>query len=145
MLCIAINIQLNGTLLGVSQNTNNIQESKDFLYTLILNSNLSYYFKKINSSFNVSYKYNGEQSEFLINSDGDLVKNTLNSYSWMDTSFKTSFLKKKLEAIIGARNLFNVVRVNSSYTNSTHSIDSGSRLMGYGRSYFIKLKYKLNI
>ncbi|HIP26112.1 MAG TPA: TonB-dependent receptor [Flavobacteriaceae bacterium] len=143
----AISIQLNGTLLGVSQNTNNIQESKDFLYTLILNSNLSYYFKKINSSFNVSYKYNGEQSEFLINSDGDLVKNTLNSYSWMDASFKTSFLKKKLETTMGARNLFNVVRVNSSYTNSsnTHSINSGSRLMGYGRSYFIKLKYKLNI
>ena len=142
----AMKIQLNGTLLGVSQNTNSIEDSSDFLYTLILNSNLSYYLKKINSSFIISYKYNGEQSEFLINNDGDLIKNTLDSYSWVDASFKTSFLKKKIEATIGARNLSNVVRVRSSYnSSSTHNINSGSRLMGYGRSYFIKLKYKLNI
>ena len=140
-------IQLNATLLGISESINSIEESESYLYTLIFNSNLSYYFKKINTSFSLSYKYNGKQSEFIQDSNDAYVKNTRDAYSWMDTSFKTSFLKKKLTTSIGVRNLTNVTTVNSSYTSNGSSVhsDANSRLLGYGRSYFIKLKYNLNI
>ncbi len=144
-----LKFNLNATLLGISQtqNTNTTAVNEDYLYTLLFNANVNYFIQKLHSRFVLNYKYNGAQSEYIYNTVGDIVKNTLNPYSWVDASFKTAFLHHKIETVIGARNLFNVVRVSSSYSNhsSTHNTNSGNRLLGYGRSYFIKLKYKLNI
>ncbi len=139
-----LKMQLNGTLLGIAQHLNNTK-ADDYLYALLFNSNIAYQFKKINTNFVVSYKYNGEQFGYLLDTNDNYIKNKLDSYSWIDASLKTSFLKKKLEATIGVRNLSNVTRVQSSYTESggTHNVNTGSILLGYGRSYFIKLKYNL--
>jgi len=141
-----IKIKLNGTLLGEKIYFERPTKEDEYLYTFLFNSSIAYKIEKINTHINLTYKFNGEQYGYILDTDGNYLKNKLDKYSWVDASLKTTFLKKKLEAIIGARNITNVTRVKSSYTSSggTHSINR-DYLLGYGRSYFIKLKYKLDI
>ena len=64
----------------------------------------------------------------------------------MDASIRKTFLDGKLEATIGARNLLNVVNVRSTVASGAgaHAAGTTNLLMGYGRSYFLKLMYNLN-
>ena len=64
----------------------------------------------------------------------------------MDASVKKSFFNNKLQATIGGRNLLDVtsVAINGANTTGTHSTNNSSLLLGYGRSYYLKLLYNLN-
>jgi len=63
----------------------------------------------------------------------------------MDASVKKNFFSNKLEATLGARNIFNIVNVQSNVASAgAHDAGSTNILMGYGRSYFLKLTYNLN-
>ncbi len=143
-----VRFQLNTTLLGIAQYLNNPQDINDYVYTFLFNSSLGYNVAKINTNFLVTYKYNGEQFGYVLDTNDEYIKNKLDSYSWLDASVKTTFFKNKLETTIGARNLTNVTRVQSSVSNNSggqHATNTGSFLLGYGRSYFVKLKYNLDI
>jgi len=142
-----LKFQLNGTLLGEKIYFQSPTKEDEYIYTFLFNSTLGYQIKKTNTSFNLTYKFNGEQFGYVLDTDGNYLKNKLNSYSWVDASVKTFFLKKKIQIIFGVRNLANVTRVQSSLagSNSTHNTNTGDYLLGYGRSYFLKLKYNLDI
>lgn len=68
----------------------------------------------------------------------------------MDASIRKSFFKNQFEATIGARNIFNVTNVQITQggggpTGGAHGGGGVSAMMlGYGRSYFLKLTYNLN-
>jgi len=142
-----IKIQLNGTLLGEKIYFQNPTKEDEYVYTFLFNSTLGYQVKKLNTYFNLTYKFNGEQFGYILNTDGNYLKNKIDSYSWIDASVKTSFLKNKLQTTLGVRNLANVTRVQSSLVDGqgTHNVDAGDYLLGYGRSFFLKLKYNLDI
>ncbi len=144
-----LNIQLGATLAGISQvYSNEFEEEEDeFLYNFQLNSTIAYLFKKINTTFAFTYKFNGEQFRYVIDNENNFVIEELESFSWSDVSIKKSFFKNKIETTLGARNLFNVTALASSSINSNgiHSSNSNNTLIGYGTSYFFKLKYNLNI
>lgn len=143
-----LNLQLGATLAGVSQvYSSEIEEKDDYLYTFQLNSSIAYFFKKINTTFTINYKYNGKQYRFVQDIDANLIKEKLEDYSWSDTSLKKSFLDNKIETTIGVRNLFNVKALSSSSTSvdGIHATNDNGSLLGYGTSYFLKLKYNLNI
>ena len=59
---------------------------------------------------------------------------------------KKSFLNNKLQTTIGGRNLLDVTNVNVSNnsTSGVHSSSNSALLLGYGRSYYLKLLYNLN-
>ena len=139
------NMQLGFSLIGLKESLNT-QLQSDFNYNLIINSTLSYKIAKANTTIALSYKYNGKQYNYFEDSDGDYVKNTLASYNWSDLTVKKAFFNNKIEATVGARNLFDVTNITSSLEaqTSTHSQDTNIN-MGYGHSYFIKLQYNLNI
>jgi len=141
-----IKFQLNGTLLGEKIYFNNPTKDDEYVYTFLFNSTFGYQVEKINTYFNLTYKFNGEQFGYILDTDGNYLKNKLNSYSWIDASLKTSFLKKKLQTTIGVRNISNVTRVQSIAVGSgSHNVNTGNYLLGYGRSFFLKLKYNLDI
>lgn len=141
-----IKVQLNGTLLGEKAYIKSATKEDEYLYTFLFNSSIAYKIEKINTHINLTYKFYGEQYGYIEDINGEYQKNKLDSYSWIDASIKTAFLKKKLEATIGARNIANITRVKSSYINNggAHNV-AIDNLLGYGRSYFLKLKYKLDI
>ncbi|WP_419213053.1 TonB-dependent receptor plug domain-containing protein [Maribacter sp. X9] len=121
----------------------------DYLYAIQLNTNLSYTLPKISTIISLYYKYNGPQYQFQLDTQGDesnFVRTKQDGYGWLDTSIKKSFLQHKLQCTLGARNLLDVTRVNTQTVanQGVHASANQGLLLGYGRSYFIKLLYNLN-
>jgi outer membrane receptor for ferrienterochelin and colicins len=143
-----VTVNAGAILVGISQKIDDGEAVSDdrFLYNLQLNANLSYELKKINTVFALYYKYNGKQQQFQRTTENNQPVYKLSEievYSFMDASIRKSFFKNQLEATLGARNLFDVTRINQGISSGVHATSSAI-LLGYGRSYFLKLSYNLN-
>lgn len=145
------NARLGASVIGISQEINNgVMTSDDkYLYSLQLNANVSYSVPKWNTLFSVFYKYNGKQQRFYEGYDDDgnasYRLSTLDAYSWMDASVKKSFFKNKLDVTLGGRNLLNLENVQQTQDTAGQAhATSTDILLGYGRSYYLKLAYNLN-
>jgi outer membrane receptor for ferrienterochelin and colicins len=142
-------------VVGISQKLDlaalEISSDDKFLYSLQLNSSVSYAIPKWNTLFALYYKYNGKQQQFVAGTDENgnakFYLNAINPYSWMDASARKLFFKNKFEVTVGARNLFDiqsVQQIQNGGTGGVHSSGSSDLLLGYGRSYYLKLTYNLN-
>jgi outer membrane receptor for ferrienterochelin and colicins len=148
------NASVGLALTGISQKIDlaalGVVSDDPFLYSLQINSAVSYNVPKWNTIFAVYYKYNGKQQQYVSSTDAnnntEFVLSELEGYSWMDASVRKDFFKKRLEVTVGARNLFDVqsVRMTQGGTAGVHTADTGI-LLGYGRSCFLKLTYNINL
>jgi outer membrane receptor for ferrienterochelin and colicins len=143
-------LRLGAAFRGISQGINNGEAVSDnrFLYNLQLNANLSYNIPKWKTLFAVYYKYNGRQQRFYEASDenGAVYKlSSIDPYSWLDASVKRSFFKNTLDLTLGSRNILNIINVQQTQDNAgaAHAA-STDILLGYGRSYYLKLAYNFN-
>lgn len=121
----------------------------DYLFAVQANANVSYVIPKWNTVLSVFGKYTGPQyqyrQEFVSAAESYLVKGKQQDFTMADASVSQPFLNKQFQLTIGARNLFDVTRVASTNDGGgTHEAGSSSILMGYGRSYFLKIQYRLN-
>ncbi|WP_340154514.1 TonB-dependent receptor [uncultured Winogradskyella sp.] len=143
---------LGATLQGISRiNSNEDNSNDEFLYNIQVNTSASYYLEPWETAFTLLLKYNGEQEQYYASGSDSEGNSTFSlaktdAYSWVDASVKKSFLDRKIDVTLGARNLFDVKNVNISNTTSggTHSTSNSSLLLGYGRSFYLKLLYNLN-
>lgn len=142
--------------LGVSLNGEskimNSEETFDdsYLYSLQIQSQLSYRIPKWHTVASAFFKYNGANYQYFNyvddNGDNHIDKAKQDAFSWLNASIRKSFLDNQFEVTIGARNLLDVKDVKTaSGPNVGHSGgESSALLLGYGRSYFLKLMYNLN-
>ncbi|HEX8270621.1 MAG TPA: TonB-dependent receptor, partial [Flavobacterium sp.] len=73
------------------------------------------------------------------------VLSELDAYSWIDASLKKSFFARELEVTLGARNLLNIKNIQLTQGGSAGIHAAGQNiLLGYGRSFFLKLSYNIN-
>lgn len=140
------NFALNSSFTWISQLIDNAEyrTSDEYLFMYSANANASYYIPRWNTTFAAYYKFTSKMPQWVIGSN-NYVLSEIASYSWLDASIRKGFWENKLEATIGARNLFNIGNVNQTRLNEGggHAIDSNI-LLAYGRSYFIKLTYNFN-
>ncbi|MGJ8549927.1 TonB-dependent receptor plug domain-containing protein [Winogradskyella wichelsiae] len=139
------NIGLGGTYLGVK---NNIQESEsndtDYLWSFNLQTSLAYQLPSWNTTVSAQLKYTGETEGLFSDNDGNTFTGITESFTWLNASIRTK-ITPQIEATLGARNILDVVNINTAASSGAHtSSTSTSRLIGNGRSYFLKLSYKLN-
>lgn len=142
---------IGATLQGISQVANDEVNSDDkFLYSFQLNTSSTYQIKKWNTAVTLLLKHTGEQQNYSAtgtdaNGNPTFSKTTTNAYNWLDASLKKSFLENSFQVTLGARNLLDVttVDVNGPVGEGTHSSASNGILLGYGRSYYLKLLYNL--
>ncbi|CAZ98027.1 TonB-dependent receptor plug domain-containing protein [Zobellia galactanivorans] len=147
-------LQLSGGI-SFSGQSKSLESQEDFnddyLYSVQLNGNLSYRLPKWNTVFSAYYKFTGKQYQFLQdqNEEGEVIfiKGEQDQYGWLDATVKKSFYDNRLQLTLGARNLMDITRVNtvSAGGGTVHSNATSSVLLGYGRSYFLKLSYNLNL
>ncbi|OMP32057.1 TonB-dependent siderophore receptor [Mangrovimonas sp. DI 80] len=145
-------LKLGATLQGISRVYNNeINGNDNFLYAYQINTSSTYHLKEWNTFITMLFKYQGPTQRYVqSNEDEDgnalFTQQTTDGYGWLDASAKKSFFKEKLTATLGARNLLDITSVNISNSSSggTHSSGSQSLLLGYGRSFYLKLLYNLN-
>lgn len=121
----------------------------DYLYGIQLNANASYVFPKYKTTISAFIKYNGPQYQFVQeqNEAGEdvFVRGKQNDFTWLDATVRKSLFSNKLEITAGARNILNITSVNTTaMQGGAHSDGASSIQLGYGRSYFLKLLYKLN-
>ncbi|MGB1209849.1 MAG: TonB-dependent receptor plug domain-containing protein [Lacinutrix venerupis] len=143
---------LGATVQGISRVMNDeVNAENDFLYAFQLNTSASYLIEKWDTALTVLFKHNGKQQNYIAegsdaNGNSTFKKYNTNAYSWMDASVKKSFFNNKLQATAGIRNLLDVtsVDINGASTTGAHSASNSSLLLGYGRSYYLKLLYNLN-
>lgn len=143
---------LGATLQGISRIANNeVNAENNYLYSFQLNTSASYNIEKWQTAVTFLLKHNGSQQNYIASgtdSDGKSIfsKSTTSAYNWVDASIKKSFFKDKIQATLGGRNLFDVTNVNISNASAegTHTSNNNSLLLGYGRSYYLKLLYNLN-
>lgn len=146
-----LKLQLGASLLGISKILDSSTNSKDdFLYAIQLNSSLNYLIPKWNTSLSVFFKHTGKQHQFVerTNSDGnqEYQKGTTQSFNWLDTTIKKSFLDKKIDATFGIRNLLNISSVGTTvFSGGAHTAAPRNLQLAYGRSYFLKFAYNLNL
>lgn len=127
------------TQIDASEDNNN-----DYLWSFNLQSSLGYTIPSINTTLSAQLKYTGRTQIVQSSTNGNVVGQT-DDFTWMDASARTN-ITKNLSLTLGARNLFDIVRVNATDSPSgTHgSGGTPSRLFGNGRSYYLKLLYNLN-
>lgn len=137
------------SLVGISQVIDNGEAVSDdkLLYSLQLNANLSYHLSKYNTQFSVYYKFNGKQQQFVSaveNNENVFKLSEIESYHFLDASIKKSLFKNQFDITLGARNILDVTRIQQGLSSGNVHDSSTNILLGYGRSYFIKLTYNLN-
>ncbi|MEQ6121236.1 TonB-dependent receptor plug domain-containing protein [Reichenbachiella sp. MALMAid0571] len=139
-----INAMIGGNYIGVKQNIAN-EKPDGYFYSLALNSRFNYLIPKYDLNFSVNLKYNGSRQQYIDGDDG-VSKVNIDPYTLIDTSIKKSFFGKSLETTLGIRNIANIVSANTTgQPSSGHDGQPDTSLLfAYGRSYFLKLAYKLN-
>ncbi|MEN8194298.1 MAG: TonB-dependent receptor, partial [Bacteroidota bacterium] len=98
----------------------------------------SYNYDKWNTTVMANYKYYGETPH--IYGDGDLVFNVFTeAYSDFELTLSKQLLKKRLNVVVGGKNLFDNYVIRSY---GDHNYESFSP-RNYGRNFFIKANFKL--
>ncbi|RYZ24951.1 MAG: hypothetical protein EOP49_45290 [Sphingobacteriales bacterium] len=83
--------------------------------------------------------------QFNENADAVLVRGKLSDYTMIDATVRKVFARDRLEVTLGARNLSNVTTLNTTaVSGAAHTAAASSQLLGYGRSYFLKILYRFN-
>lgn len=143
--------QVGFSLQGISKLLNSESDSRDdFLYNIQFNTNITYTIPKWNSAATLYFKHIGKQPQFVLkaNDEGNYTfqRGVTNPISWLDATFKTDFAKKAIEATFGVRNILNVRNVNTTaFSGGAHNGPPSEIPMAYGKSFFLKLKYQINI
>ncbi|GAA3775951.1 hypothetical protein GCM10022271_05120 [Corallibacter vietnamensis] len=139
------NIGLGATYLGITNAINkSIDNDSDYLWSLNLQTSLTYNIEKWNTSISSQLKYTGKTQGVFNNTNGELFIGETDAFTWLNASIRTEFTPK-ISATLGARNLLDVVNINTGTSAGAHSTSTATtRLIGYGRSYFLKLTYNLN-
>lgn len=113
----------------------------DFTWSEEVNASLAYTFKPSKTQISAYYKYTGKLPVYELSTDGTARLATLSAYTWADVSVQQP-VGKWVTLTAGARNLFNVVAVNNTSTQSGAHAEVGPRPIGYGRSYFITAAFR---
>jgi outer membrane receptor for ferrienterochelin and colicins len=119
-----------------------------FAWTPEVNSNITYQFRKVGASLNVSYKYNGVRPvyEEATQTDGTPYIHEVKTAAFHQADITTTkTITKNVTVNAGVRNLFDNtnIRNNSTTTGQAHTT-GGILPMWYGRSYFLGLSFNWN-
>jgi outer membrane receptor for ferrienterochelin and colicins len=116
------------------------------LWTPEINTTATVYFDKFGSSLSVFYKVTGAQSSYrtvTVDFEPQVMLGKIDAYHWADITF-TKKITQQLDLTSGVRNLFDVVQVNSTVSSGGTHTTAGPMPVGYGRSYFASLRFKLS-
>ncbi len=149
------NVSAGFSLIGISQIIDtgalNIVSEGDFLYTFNLNTSVNYNVEKWNTQFSLYFKHNGKTRQYQVlteNGNAQFVLSEVEAYNWLDASIRKTFYNGRFELMAGARNLLDITNIVASTAPGAGGVAHGGStsniMLGYGRSYFLKLTYNLN-
>jgi outer membrane receptor for ferrienterochelin and colicins len=126
-----------------------LQTENRFDYSTDVVSSITYQHEKYRYQLALFYKYTDEYLEFAgnYNNEGQLngvAQQYMAGYHTLDLTGTKSFMKNRISLSAGIRNLFNVTQVNAFGNLNIHGGSTDSANAGYGRTFFLKLGYRLD-
>ncbi|TDQ08752.1 TonB-dependent receptor plug domain-containing protein [Pedobacter metabolipauper] len=116
-------------------------DSPSFTWSPELNTNIIYSFPKLDANIGFFYKFTGRYQQYttsLSSGQNTVILGEVASYHLADLTLNKS-VNNFITINAGARNLFDVSRLNTTGTNTDPHSPGGSVAMGYGRSFFLGL------
>lgn len=116
----------------------------EFIYSNNVNGSLSYTFWKNSTTFSTFYKFTGNYPFYFTNDDDEYELGQVNAYHNLDASIAKRFWDNRILCTLGAKNIFDNKEVNGKGTSATgsHGTSAGeSSLVGWGRTYYLSLKF----
>lgn len=117
---------------------------KKYSYSPEFSTSFIYEVEEWQTSFNLFYKYSGKLLGYSVDDVGNVSQYQISDYGMFDFSVVKFFANKKINATLGAKNLFNVTNIQSgNVVGGVHSSGTGSLPVSWGRTFFIKLAVNL--
>ncbi len=135
-----INTEFAYSKAGRKEETNN---SEEFIFSTNFNTLLGLNFMKNTAGINFVYKYNGKYPVYRPAEDGTIIPVYMNDHHSADVSLTKSFPKNSVTITTGIKNIFNTVSIGDIQGGHGTS-DGNSSLVGWGRTYFLDLRIKIN-
>lgn len=125
---------------------NDSVSSSHFVFSPEVSAEVSYLIPKAQIRISVFNKYNGKLKTPYLDTDGSFKQTTVNPYNLVDITLGRSFWKDRIAVSAGVKNVSNVVNVNTSGgVAGVHTSATNDLSIGWGRSYFVALKWNMNI
>ena len=124
--------------IGIKNNEFNIAYNYQLSYSNIFSYSLT---ESIN--LNLYHRYFGVKRQLYINQNNIIDEYNVDSYRLLDFSIQTTILDNKIICSFGAKNIFDIMQINSININQIHSSNSNSTQGGYGRTIFASINFKL--
>jgi outer membrane receptor for ferrienterochelin and colicins len=120
-------------------------QSDKFVFSPTAMANATYKFWKNRASVNLFYKYSGEYPVHRYVSDNEIALYYLEAYHNMDLNLSVKLWQQKIRLGTGVKNLFNNTQLQGTSGGSGHGGgDATSSLVGWGRTYFVSVKYNFS-
>jgi outer membrane receptor for ferrienterochelin and colicins len=118
-----------------------------FVYSTDWVASATYRIEKYKTQVALFYKYTDAYLDFVGNFDihGQLEGTSqqyMSGYNTLDMTISKDFFENSLNISAGCKNIFNVMLVNSFGSVDPHNSSNGEGAAGYGRTYFISLRYR---
>jgi outer membrane receptor for ferrienterochelin and colicins len=123
----------------------NDKSKSQYVFTNNFLTSVMYKVRRYDFSTRVEYAFNGEEPARYID-EITSVEPMVESYHDLNLTMTKSFLKRRLNITAGVKNIFDntdLQYIGASPTSGGNNIDS-YRMLSWGRSYFVKLNFKLN-
>ena len=119
-------------------------DSRSFHPVYEFQNSLEFFWPLLKTDWQVTQKYTSEQQQFQLDATGELAQGSIEGHNMMHGSVTRSFFNNALSLSLGVKNLLNVSSVgvqNAGAVGGVHSGNGNSRLIHWGRSYFVGLNY----
>lgn len=137
----SLGISYIGQYNQLSEDTETFGSSPEYTWSPELNTNVSYLIPKLGTNVGLFYKFSGKQPSYTnVTVDGiqKAELREISAYHMADLTLNKT-INKYLTINAGARNLFDVTRLQTKGSAAGPHTGAGSNPFGFGRSYFLGL------
>ena len=135
-------INFGTSYIGRYNDLYNLSDASEFNFSMDYNINAIVLLGNKNK-LNIFYKNNGKVPNFIIENN-TTIKSYSESYDLLDISLNRRMYEDLLIITLGAKNLFDVKNIKLSGSgNNIHSSDSKKMSVGYGRTIFARINFRL--
>ena len=117
-------------------------QSDEFIFSTSVIANLSVKFLNSKATANLFYKYSGKYPMHTYVSDDEVALYYMDAYNNLDLNLAIKLFKQQIRLSTGVKNIFDNTQLQGTSGGSGHGGgDAASSLVGWGRTYFVGIKY----
>jgi outer membrane receptor for ferrienterochelin and colicins len=136
--------------LGVGQTGRKQIQNKEvdieMIYSTDVLTTINYQWRLTDLNFGLYYKYNGDYPEVFVNQNGQIFRTIMEGYHTFDITLGKPLWNNRLQAQIGAKNIFdntNIAVKGDTGGGGIHSGGGSFSPVGWGRTYFVRLAMQI--